>query len=71
MHFSAAVLKMAWPVITVVSSREVLGDSAESPRYIETLPRRGYRYIGPVENFPTLQLVAETGDRMSSAGGSR
>ena len=29
--------------------REVLGDSAESPRYIETLPRRGYRFIGPVE----------------------
>ena len=45
--------------------REVLGDSAESPRYIETLPRRGYRYIGPVENFPTLRLVAETGDRMA------
>ena len=30
--------------------REVLGDSAEKPRYIETLPRRGYRYIGPVED---------------------
>ncbi len=25
--------------------REVLGDSAESPRFIETLPRRGYRFI--------------------------
>lgn len=25
--------------------REALGDSAESPRYIETLPRRGYRFI--------------------------
>jgi TolB-like protein/DNA-binding winged helix-turn-helix (wHTH) protein/Tfp pilus assembly protein PilF len=29
--------------------REALGDSAEAPRYIETLPRRGYRFIGPVE----------------------
>src|SRR6476469_3918089 len=28
--------------------REVLGDSAESPRFVETLPRRGYRFIGPV-----------------------
>jgi eukaryotic-like serine/threonine-protein kinase len=30
--------------------RDVLGDSAEEPRYIETLPRRGYRFIAPVEN---------------------
>jgi Tol biopolymer transport system component/DNA-binding winged helix-turn-helix (wHTH) protein len=29
--------------------REVLGDSAESPRFVETLPRRGYRFIGEVE----------------------
>lgn len=29
--------------------REVLCDSAETPRYIETLPRRGYRFIGHVE----------------------
>ncbi len=29
--------------------REVLGDSAESPRFVETLPRRGYRFIAPVE----------------------
>jgi TolB-like protein/DNA-binding winged helix-turn-helix (wHTH) protein/Tfp pilus assembly protein PilF len=28
--------------------REVLGDSANTPRYIETLPRRGYRFIAPV-----------------------
>jgi TolB-like protein/DNA-binding winged helix-turn-helix (wHTH) protein/Tfp pilus assembly protein PilF len=29
--------------------REALGDSAETPRYIETLPRRGYRFIAPVD----------------------
>ncbi|HEY4011686.1 MAG TPA: winged helix-turn-helix domain-containing protein [Acidobacteriaceae bacterium] len=28
--------------------REALGDSADSPRYIETLARRGYRFIAPV-----------------------
>ena len=28
--------------------RETLGDEAETPRYIETLPRRGYRFIAPV-----------------------
>jgi TolB-like protein/DNA-binding winged helix-turn-helix (wHTH) protein/Flp pilus assembly protein TadD len=34
--------------------REVLGDSAQKPHYIETLPRRGYRFIGQVEG---LELV--------------
>lgn len=28
--------------------RETLGDSAQNPRYIETLPRRGYRFMGEV-----------------------
>lgn len=28
--------------------REVLGDSAESPRFVETVPKRGYRFIAPV-----------------------
>src|ERR1700733_11217944 len=30
--------------------RDALSDSAEEPRYIETLPRRGYRFIAHVEN---------------------
>jgi TolB-like protein/DNA-binding winged helix-turn-helix (wHTH) protein/Tfp pilus assembly protein PilF len=29
--------------------REALGDDANNPRFVETLPRRGYRFIGPVE----------------------
>jgi DNA-binding winged helix-turn-helix (wHTH) protein/TolB-like protein/Flp pilus assembly protein TadD len=29
--------------------RVALGDAAESPRFIQTLPRRGYRFIAPVE----------------------
>src|SRR5262245_21253383 len=31
--------------------REALGDSADSPRFIETVPRRGYRLIAPVEGI--------------------
>jgi TolB-like protein/DNA-binding winged helix-turn-helix (wHTH) protein/Tfp pilus assembly protein PilF len=33
--------------------REALGDSAESPRFLETLPRRGYRFIAAVESVPS------------------
>src|SRR4051812_37052301 len=33
--------------------REALRDSADSPRYVETLPRRGYRFIGVIR--PTAQ----------------
>src|SRR6202021_1329179 len=32
--------------------REALGDSAENPRFIETLARRGYRFIAPVGYLP-------------------
>ena len=28
--------------------REALGDSAENPRFVETLPKRGYRFIAPI-----------------------
>src|SRR5580692_3468936 len=31
--------------------REVLGDSASNPRFVETLHRRGYRFIAPVETI--------------------
>jgi DNA-binding winged helix-turn-helix (wHTH) protein len=31
--------------------REALGDSASNPRYVETLARRGYRFIAPVEEI--------------------
>jgi eukaryotic-like serine/threonine-protein kinase len=42
---------------TIKSLRRALGDSAESPRYIETLARRGYRLMVPIEY---LESVPET-----------
>lgn len=36
--------------------REALGDVAETPRYIETLPRRGYRFIGDIA--PALHPIS-------------
>ena len=39
--------------------REALGDSADSPKYIETLPRRGYRFIGSVEEVQAPWIEPE------------
>src|SRR5262249_3909641 len=55
-----ALRQQLWPADTFVDFdhglnsamnrlREALGDSAESPRFIETLPKRGYRFIAPIE----------------------
>lgn len=39
--------------IAIAKLRHALGDSAESPRYIETLPKRGYRFIAEVSVLDT------------------
>src|SRR3954452_5784904 len=39
--------------------RDALGDSASNPRFIETLPRRGYRFIVPVERVEDPARVPE------------
>lgn len=59
-----------WPLDTVVEFdhsinaaiqklRDALGESADNPRYVETLPRRGYRFIGTVETPPLEQAAVE------------
>src|SRR6202162_975218 len=40
--------------------RDALSDSAEEPRYIETLPRHGYRFVAPVETIPEPKLELDT-----------
>ncbi|MBI1956735.1 MAG: winged helix-turn-helix domain-containing protein [Acidobacteria bacterium] len=40
--------------------REVLGDDPERPRFIETLPRKGYRFIAPVEANPAANGPGQT-----------
>jgi DNA-binding winged helix-turn-helix (wHTH) protein/predicted Ser/Thr protein kinase len=37
--------------------RQALGDSAEESRFIETLPRRGYRFLAPVEREASSEAV--------------
>jgi TolB-like protein/DNA-binding winged helix-turn-helix (wHTH) protein/Flp pilus assembly protein TadD len=54
--------------------REALGDSATNPRFIETLPRRGYRFIAPfeavVENQNTPMLREPIPDQEQLASGN-
>jgi TolB-like protein len=38
--------------------RSALGDSARTPRYIETVPRRGYRFLAPVQTASTASADA-------------
>jgi DNA-binding winged helix-turn-helix (wHTH) protein/Tfp pilus assembly protein PilF len=51
--------------------REALGDSADNPRFIETLPRRGYRFIAPVTGDGCESLVATTGVPGAKLGHNR
>ncbi len=57
------IRRLLWPRGTVVEFdqsisaavkrlREAIGDPAARPRFIERVPRRGYRFIGPVEALP-------------------
>ena len=46
--------------------RDVLDDSAESPRYVETVPRHGYRFIAEVETPP--EQVAPRAEKNGNTG---
>jgi eukaryotic-like serine/threonine-protein kinase len=43
----------------ITKIRIALGDSAENPRFIETLPRRGYRFLAPAEGIGTTPTLAD------------
>jgi len=60
----------------VMRLREALGDSSDHPRFIETLPRRGYRFIAPVElkgspsdSLAQGDVASEKGAEIPSASG--
>jgi DNA-binding winged helix-turn-helix (wHTH) protein len=40
--------------------REALNDNAGTPQYIETVPRRGYRFIAPVAEIPPTEAQDPT-----------
>src|SRR5438270_276392 len=52
--------------------REALGDDADNPQFVETLPQRGYRFIAEVETSPIPAAVPHTMPRrgwLAGAGG--
>src|SRR5271165_5381305 len=51
---------------SIARLRDALGDSAGTPRYIETLPRRGYRFVGTVERVGMEELVLSAPAERSS-----
>jgi DNA-binding winged helix-turn-helix (wHTH) protein/TolB-like protein len=56
----------------IAQIREALGDSASEPRFIETLPRRGYRFIAPIvsdsvrDGLKTVPDNTQAGDRLQA-----
>jgi Tol biopolymer transport system component/DNA-binding winged helix-turn-helix (wHTH) protein len=51
----------------VMKLREALGDSSEKPLYIQTIPRKGYRFVAPVSLLPSNNSVATVGRTPASA----
>jgi DNA-binding winged helix-turn-helix (wHTH) protein len=37
--------------------REALGDSADEPSFIETIPKRGYRFVAPIARRPAVAVM--------------
>lgn len=50
--------------------RAALNDSADNPRFIETVPRKGYRFIAPVELCKVETPVITTAIRIETEGGA-
>jgi hypothetical protein len=65
-----ALLEMAWPdtavgeavlTVTIRALRQVFDDDRSQPRYIQTVHRRGYRFVAPVEAGASEGALTTTG----------
>ena len=69
------LMKRLWPdtfveesnlTYSIVQLRKTLGDDARNPRYIETIPKRGYRFIHVIEERPDRAEAVITESRVAS-----
>lgn len=72
------ILSEVWPdsfveegniAFNIRQLRKLLGDDAQSPSYIETVPRRGYRFIAPVETVSETAVIAEPEEQPTAVRG--
>jgi DNA-binding winged helix-turn-helix (wHTH) protein/tetratricopeptide (TPR) repeat protein len=72
------ILRELWPDVAVTDNaitqavselRQALGDSATAPTFVQTVPRRGYRFIAAVEKTPTA--AARTVSTVASTHASK
>jgi DNA-binding winged helix-turn-helix (wHTH) protein/TolB-like protein/Flp pilus assembly protein TadD len=68
------LMKKVWPNTFVEEGnltqnvsllRKALGESASGPQFIETVPRRGYRFVAPVSKIPVSRSAASNGEHSS------
>lgn len=56
----------------ILKIRDALEDSADEPHYVETIPRRGYRFVAPVEIVPLeAEQALEAAREVATAAGAR
>src|ERR1700682_4167338 len=51
--------------VSIAQIRAALNDDSEAPRFIQTVPRRGYRFVAPVEQVTGDTLIPEGAPRSS------
>ena len=54
--------------VAVAKLRQALGDDPDNPQYIETLPRRGYRWLYPITVHDTAHNALPAADRAANGG---
>jgi DNA-binding winged helix-turn-helix (wHTH) protein/tetratricopeptide (TPR) repeat protein len=74
------ILQALWPDVAVTDNaitqvvsdlRQALGDRTDAPTYVQTVPRRGYRFVAPVEVVPGAALADAPGGAAASPDATR